>query len=122
LLSSGRDPEASEFIDASADGSDAFFLTAASLVPSDPGSADLYDARVGGGFPIPPSPIPCEADSCQALPSEPEDPTPGTLVAGYANPPLNFTKIREPHKGKGHHKGKKGKGRRHPKDKKGGRK
>ena len=107
LISSGRDGELSEFIDASADGGDVFFLTAASLVPSDPGSVDLYDARVGGGFAIPPSPIPCEADACQALPSEPEDPTPGTLVAGDANPSLHFTKVREAHKGKGyHHKGK----------------
>ena len=106
LLSSGRDGEASEFIDASAAGGDAFFLTAASLVPSDPGSVDLYDARQGGGFAIPPNPIPCEADACQALPSEPEDPTPGTLVAGDPNPPLRFPKVHEPkghhHKGKGH--------------------
>ena len=105
LISSGRDGEASSFIDASAAGGDVFFLTAASLVPSDPGSYDLYDAREGGGFPLPPSPIPCEADSCQALPSEPEDPTPGTLVAGDPNPPLHFVKLREAHKGKGQHKG-----------------
>ncbi len=121
LISSGRDPEPSEFIDASADGTDAFFLTAASLVRTDPGSTDLYDARVGGGFSIPPTPIPCEADACQALPSEPEDPTPGTLVAGDPNPPLRFVKEKggSSHKGKGHHKGKKGKG--HHKGKKKGR-
>jgi hypothetical protein len=106
LLSSGRDPEPSTFIDASADGADAFFLTDASLVPSDPGSYDLYDARVSGGYPVPPSPIPCEADACQALPSEPEDPTPGTLVPGDPNPPLHYTKVKEGTKGKGHHKGK----------------
>ena len=91
-ISSGRDGEASEFIDASAEGTDAFFLTAASLVPSDPGSYDLYDAREGGGFPVPPTPIPCEGDACQPLPSEPEDPTPGTLVPGEGNPPVHFPK------------------------------
>jgi hypothetical protein len=92
LISSGRDSEPSEFVDASADGADAFFLTDASLVPSDPGSVDLYDAREGGGFPIPPAPIPCEGDACQSLPSEPEDPTPGTLVPAEGNPPVHFPK------------------------------
>jgi len=106
LISSGRDGEASSFTDASAEGGDAFFLTAASLVPTDPGSVDLYDARVGGGFAIPPSPIPCEADACQALPSEPEDPTPGTLAAGDPNPRVRFPKV---HKPKAHHKGHKAK-------------
>jgi hypothetical protein len=115
LISSGRDPEASEFIDASASGADAFFLTAASLLASDPGSVDLYDAREGGGFALAPSPIPCEADACQPLPPEPEDPTPGTLVAGTGNPAPHFTKVREPHKPKGHHKGHKKKGGHHRK-------
>jgi hypothetical protein len=105
LLSSGRDPEASQFIDASESGQDAFFLTAASLLVSDPGSVDLYDAREGGGFAVPPSPIPCEADACQPLPPEPEDPTPGTLVAGAGNPPPHFNKVGEAHKPKKHHKG-----------------
>jgi hypothetical protein len=110
LISSGRDGEASSFIDASADGEDAFFLTAASLVPADPGSVDLYDARAGGGFPLAPAPIPCDADSCQPLPSEPEDPTPGTLVVGEGNPPLRFTKGPEKSRSKKHkgHKGHKG--------------
>jgi hypothetical protein len=108
LISSGRDGEASRFIDASASGSDAFFLTHASLVPSDPGSVDLYDAREGGGFPAPASPIPCEGDACQSLPPEPEDPAPGTLQKNSGNPPLHFHKVvpRKPHRHrrKGHHK------------------
>ena len=54
LISSGRDSEASTFIDASEDGSDAFFLSAASLAFGDPGSYDLYDARVGRRLPGPP--------------------------------------------------------------------
>ena len=100
LISSGRDgADPSEFIDASAEGGDVFFLTAASLVPTDPGSFDLYDAREGGGFPVPPSPIECDGDACQPLPSEPEDPTPGTLTPGEGNPPVHFSAERhhKPH-------------------------
>jgi hypothetical protein len=104
LISSGRDGEASEFIDASASGADAFFLTAASLVPSDPGSVDLYDAREGGGFAVLPTPIACEGDACQPLPSEPEDPTPGTLVPNPGNAPVHFPKTHHRKPKKNHHK------------------
>jgi hypothetical protein len=90
LISSGRSGEASTFIDASANGSDAFFLTDSSLYPPDPGSLDLYDAREGGGFPAPPNLIPCDGDACQPLPEAPEDPTPGTLVPNAGNPPLRI--------------------------------
>jgi hypothetical protein len=92
LISGGRSPEGATFLDASASGSDAFFITDASLVRSDPGAIDLYDAREGGGFPEPTSPIACEADACQSIPPEPEDPTPGTLAQGSGQPPLHFAK------------------------------
>jgi hypothetical protein len=92
LLSSGRSSEGSSFVDASADGRDAFFLTDGSLVLQDPGSVDLYDAREGGGFPAAERPIECESDTCQALPPEPEDPDPGTLLPGAGNPPLQNPK------------------------------
>ncbi|MGH2973353.1 MAG: hypothetical protein ACRDLL_00580 [Solirubrobacterales bacterium] len=92
LLSSGRDANPSLFADASADGSDAFFLTGASLVGSDPGAVDLYDARVGGGFGEPGEGIICEGDSCQALPPEPVDPTLTTLLSGPGNPPVHYTR------------------------------
>ena len=82
LISSGKGADGASFIDASADGTDAYFLTDESLVGQDPGSSDLYDARIGGGFPEPPAPIPCFGDACQPLPSEPEDPTPGTSFIG----------------------------------------
>jgi hypothetical protein len=88
LISSGRDAEPSYFLDADADGGEAFFLTAGSLLPGDPGSYDVYVAREGGGFPLPETPVPCIADACQVLPEAPEDPTPGTLVPNSGNPPL----------------------------------
>jgi hypothetical protein len=91
LISSGRGTGGASFLDATADGSDIFFITSESLVRSDPrGSVDAYDARVNGGFVDPPEPIPCLGDSCQSLPGEPDDPTPGTLVPNSGNPPLRF--------------------------------
>jgi hypothetical protein len=94
LISSGREPGGARFADASADGTDAFFLTDESLVKADPGGADLYDARVGGGFPDPPVPIACNGDSCQALPPDPGDPTLTTLLTGPGNPPVRYHRHR----------------------------
>jgi len=92
LISSGRDPEGARFADASADGADAFFLTAESLLKADPGGVDLYDARVGGGFAEPGVPIPCIGDACQELPPDPGDPTLTTLLSGPGNPPVRYRK------------------------------
>ena len=85
LISSGRSPSDSEFIDASPDGRDAFFLTAASLVPQDPGQIDLYDARELGGLPAPAAPRPpCEGEACQGA-----APAPGPFApasSSYSGP------------------------------------
>lgn len=94
LLSSGKGSSGASFVDASADGADVFLLTGWSLVSSDPGSVDLYDAREGGGFPLPPQPIACEGDACQPLPSEPEDQAVGTLIPGLGNPKVRYPKRR----------------------------
>jgi hypothetical protein len=102
LISSGRSTAGASFVDASADGSDAFFLTDGSLVPADSGAVDLYDARVGGGFPAPPPLIACLGDACQPLPSEPVDPTLTTLLPGPGNPAVRYPKS----KSKGCKKGK----------------
>ncbi|HEU4707511.1 MAG TPA: hypothetical protein VFS64_10005 [Solirubrobacterales bacterium] len=107
-LVSGGHSEGGRFLDASADGRDAFFLSGESLVGADPGSIDVYDDREGGGFPEPEPPFVCKGDACQALPSPPEDPAPATLVPTSGNPPL---KIEKP-KGK-KHRCRKGKVRRH---------
>jgi hypothetical protein len=81
LISSGESPSDSQLIDASADGSDVFFTTGASLLPQDPGLIDVYDARVDGGFPAPPpAPVACEGEACQNPPVPPLDVTPGSLT------------------------------------------
>jgi hypothetical protein len=67
LLSSGKSTSPSYFMDVSANGADAFFTTRERLVGWDRDDAyDVYDARIGGGFPEPvPPPAPCSGDTCQ---------------------------------------------------------
>ncbi len=94
LLSSGKDPAGSYFMDASPDGSNAFFLTAQQLVGWDNDrNYDLYDARVGGGLPEPPAAsVGCSGDGCRVLPAG----APAGAAAatssfdglGNANPPV----------------------------------
>ncbi len=104
LVSAGARGDSS-FVDASAGGADVFFLTDDSLVKTDPGSADLYDAREGGGFAEPPAAFVCEEDACQPLPSPPDDPGPGTLVAGPGNPPVHFPRKHKKKRHRKHHAG-----------------
>ncbi len=86
LISSGKNQVDSEFLDASAEGTDVFFRTEASLVAQDPGLIDIYDARVGGGFPPPPAPAPeCIGEACQSPAPPPQDPTPSSAVPGPGN-------------------------------------
>jgi hypothetical protein len=51
----------------SSSGRDVFFTTTQGLVPQDTdGQQDVYDARIGGGFPPPPpEPQLCKGDACQ---------------------------------------------------------
>jgi hypothetical protein len=105
LISDGKSVGGAIFIDASADGSDAFFITDSSPLESDPGALDLYDARVGGGFPEPGEPEDCAGDNCQSLPSPPIDPTLTTLLKGPGNPGVRYPKTKCP-KGKVKRKGK----------------
>jgi DNA-binding beta-propeller fold protein YncE len=76
LVSSGESSEESAFLDASESGSEAFFLTAAKLVPQDfDSSYDVYDAReCTAGSPcagMPPTqPAPCSTEaSCRPAPT-----------------------------------------------------
>ena len=64
-------------IDATPSGSDVFIKTASSLLPQDPGLVDIYDAREGGGLPLPPPPPPpCEGEACQGPLNPPNDADP----------------------------------------------
>jgi NHL repeat len=91
LISSGTSNLASNLLDASPSGSDVFFATFSRLVPEDDDSAlAVYDARIGGGFPAAPPPVPpCQGDGCQgAASSLPNVAVPGsmTLFAPVAAP------------------------------------
>jgi hypothetical protein len=71
LLSSGRGTDDSFIVDNSTSGDDVFVATRANLGPDDTdGSYDIYDARVGGGFPRPAAAASC-ASECQGGPSSP---------------------------------------------------
>jgi hypothetical protein len=61
------------FLDASASGDDVFFATRERLAPSDSDELlDVYDARVDGGLPSPPSgPAGCERGACRPGSSPP---------------------------------------------------
>jgi hypothetical protein len=121
LISSGTSEEDSSVVDVSANGNDIFFATAASLLAQDPDLVDIYDARVGGGFPSPPSTPPfCEGEACQAPPPPPPAVVPSSSTyEGPGNPPRK-TGRRCP---KGKHKVKvKGKVRCVPNKKKGSKK
>ncbi|HEY2652691.1 MAG TPA: hypothetical protein VGI50_12250 [Solirubrobacteraceae bacterium] len=72
LISSGTSDQESMFKDATPNGSDVFFQTRQRLVGQDVDeSADLYDARVGGGFPPPVGLSTCTGTACQGVPPAP---------------------------------------------------
>ena len=89
LITSGASSDDSWFMDASADGSNVFFTTRQQLVGWDVDQEyDVYDARVGGGFPDPPlSSSPCADDVCQgALPAPPvAQPAASAMFSGTGN-------------------------------------
>ena len=90
LVSSGQSADDSAFVDASANGNDAFFLTRQQLVGIDTDdSVDLYDARVGGGLASqnpPPPPPPCQGDACKP-PATPQTGPPPNGTSSVNNPP-----------------------------------
>jgi hypothetical protein len=93
LISSGQSGKDSEFLDASPSGDDVFFTTLSSLVPQDYGLVDVYDARVGGGFPSSQSGAEeCEGEACQSPPVPPPPPTPATSILGPSGQALPHAK------------------------------
>jgi hypothetical protein len=99
LISSGKDPGNSYFMDATANGDDVFFATREQLVGWDTDqNYDLYDARVGGGLPNPaPAPPACTGETCQGQPTT--NPTPDTTASNTGTGTGNV----RPHRTKKHH-------------------
>lgn len=90
LVSTGRSNSPSYFIDNSADGRDVFFATTEDLNGVDrDGAYDVYDARVGGGFPVPSAPAPCAGSACQGPVVGPPAPVNAATVSfvGAGNTP-----------------------------------
>jgi hypothetical protein len=96
LLSAGTSPSPSYFGDASADGSNAFFLTQQGLVRQDRDELfDMYDARVKGGIASQNEAEPpiCKAEECPSPPGgSPSSPAVGSTAAQSGNPPRKHCK------------------------------
>lgn len=88
-LLSGGEPDAlySQLVDISASGDDVFISTADRLAKTDVDDQyDIYDLRVGGGFPVAPPRRPCDGDACQGRRSTPPaTPAPGSTADGPGN-------------------------------------
>jgi hypothetical protein len=85
LISSGSATEADAEPVITPSGRDIFFMTSAGLVPGDTdGLRDVYDARIGGGFPaVPASSEECSGDGCQGPLSAP---APAPVAGSIAQP------------------------------------
>jgi hypothetical protein len=90
LISGGKSPDNSDFLDNSKSGDDVFFATTESLVPGDTdGGYDVYDVRVPHpGDNPPPAAVPCEGSVCQGPPNVPSPLTPpaSATFSGLGNP------------------------------------
>ncbi len=95
LISSGTSARESAFLDASENGNDAFFLTAATLLPQDTdNSLDIYDARMCGTpetqpcLPVKPLPPPeCTGEECRppAVSQQSLSPPASSIFSGPGN-------------------------------------
>jgi hypothetical protein len=102
LVSSGQGEFGSWFVDASANGNDVFIGTREKLIRADKDTlADVYDARVQGGYPEPPPPpTACVGDACRGpIPEEPNELSPATpRFAGPGNLSPKHKKKKRRHK------------------------
>lgn len=70
LLSTGTSEDGAWFAGVDHEGENVFIVTSQPLVGGDTDTlVDLYDVRIGGGFPEPKSSIECVGDECQGTPS-----------------------------------------------------
>ncbi len=81
LISNGRGGFLTLLLGSAHEGRDVFIYTSSQLLPQDRDTAgDIYDARIGGGFPSPPPEVlGCEGDACSTPPPAPIDSTPASL-------------------------------------------
>jgi hypothetical protein len=88
LLSTGTGEDGAWFVEASADGHDAFVVTGQKLSRWDPDKlVDVYDVRVDGGLPEPPAlGVPCVGDACQGTPSASPSFNTASGFSGLGNP------------------------------------
>jgi hypothetical protein len=88
LLSTGTGDDGAWFVEASADGHDAFLVTAQKLTGWDPDKlVDVYDVRVDGGLPEPPvADVGCVGDACQGTPSAAPSFNTASGFSGLGNP------------------------------------
>jgi hypothetical protein len=115
LISGGTGGFKNNLLGTTPSGRDVFFMTHEALVSSDTDKAgDIYDARIGGGFPPPaPRPVECEGDACSTPFAPPVDATPssstfqgaGNLLQASVVPvapkPVVKPPVRKPCKAKG---------------------
>jgi hypothetical protein len=89
LISTGLSNDISALVDVGAGGRDVFFTTRSRLAAADrDDNSDVYDARVGGGFPEPQAPLPCSGEGCRgSLRTAPPPPSfPATALPGPEEP------------------------------------
>jgi hypothetical protein len=93
LLSTGTGEDGAWFVEASADGHDAFVVTAQKLTGWDPDKlVDVYDVRVDGGLPEPPVVgVGCVGDACQGTPSAAPSFNTASGFSGLGNPSFAAT-------------------------------
>ena len=130
LISSGQGVQGSRLDGVSGNGDDVFFQTADDLLPQDiENSTQIYDARVGGGFPYTTPVYGCDSGQCQGAqtPAPVFAPPASATFVGVGNPPIQNvgvipapkpakTKRKSKRRHKARHASRRGKGRRRSQD------
>jgi DNA-binding beta-propeller fold protein YncE len=107
LISSGKSPVDSIFVNATPSGDDAYFITRERLLPTDTDDwLDLYDARVRGGFGESTPIAPCVGEACKGpLAIPPRQPSAGSGdFQGPGNEKQKHKKKKKKHKKKHKHR------------------
>jgi NHL repeat len=118
LISGGTSDAPSFLLDASSDGRDVFIATRQQLVSQDTDEKyDVYDDRVGGGFPTEETSVPCQGEACRPPASSPPtgaSPATNNFSGPASKPPVarcgkgkvrrKGKCVRKPAKHRGHHK------------------